>query len=303
MRRVRSLVSILLIFVILLGMQFFISEDVSADSTFSNVQLNGDVLSWDPINNLYGYYRVAFVRADGQDVGGSGFSSNRIDLADSLDGKPMATPGMYTVTLTATDKLGNAYKWIGNYNYNKIELNSITNPVIDPASGYLTWSHDTSNASGAKITYRVDITIDGYEEFEIKTTDRKISVNSFARMGTHDYEINIVPSAPGFRSGFVSTDYLNGVTITNGSTVTGLNIKDNVLTWNKVSGADSYYIYAFYKTGPSTGHYVETTVDQPYYYIPYDLHKNGAMCPQTITYCVSALQGRREDNSRYGDRL
>ena len=159
MRRSRFLVSILLTLAILFGMQFFVRNEVRADLAFPNVRLNGDILSWDPLPNLKGWYHIDFTSNDGGLAPGCGVSSTQCDLAFELDNYAVGT---YTVKLYASDTSGNTYSWTGTYNFNKIELREVSNVTMDQASGYLTWQHDASNAPGAEIVFQVHITIDNY---------------------------------------------------------------------------------------------------------------------------------------------
>ena len=246
MRRSYSFLSIILSIAILLGMQFFAADDVRADDLeFSNIQLNGSYLSWDPIREVDGYYVLNYYGYRGKWA--ASYSTRRpgFDLEKALDEREGITPGSYIVVLTAQDLNGNSYKWEGTYEYNKVLLNTVSGIVIDRKAGYMSWSHDTSNAKGAKITYRVDVDVDNSSKFYLYTDDKKIPLMDFAVSGTHKYHFYIVAMADGFHE---SEDYTDTkeITFTEGKVMTGLKIEDDVLSWDPVEGADSYRIDYFF---------------------------------------------------------
>lgn len=290
MIRSKSLAVVLLTLVILFGMQFFISEEAfAAELAFSNVKLEGDMLSWDSITNCKGGYHITMCRSDGRKVSEDITSKTEADLAKFLDLKAMATKGIYTVTLTASDKSGNTYKWEGNYNYDKVQLKCVDDPVIDPSKGYLIWSHDTSNAPGAKIQYKVVITVDNWRTFTIKTTDKKILPKDFAFLGTHDYEIKITASAEGYRSAVRWYDNLNDITITNGPVITGITVKDGIISWDEFSGADYYIVETCVKTDENSHMFLSLNTGKTRFYAPY--YMKNKYSPQIVNFYIAAYRG------------
>ena len=294
MRRSYSFLSIILSIAILLGMQFFAADDVRADDLeFSNIQLNGSYLSWDPIREVDGYYDLNYYGYRGKWV--ASYSTRRpgLDLEKALDEREGITPGSYIVVLTAKDLNGNSYKWEGTYEYNKVLLNTVSGIVIDRKAGYMSWSHDTSNAKGAKITYRVDVDVDNSSKFYLYTDDKKIPLMDFAVSGTHKYHFYIVAMADGFHESEGYND-TKEITFTEGKVMTGLKIEDDVLSWDPVEGADSYRIDYFFGIENGGGHRSFSFTAATSLDLAGELSMYNAEDPSTITYIVSAYKGDKK---------
>lgn len=242
MRIKNSLLSLLLTLTIVLGMQGGWSADANAASEFPNVDLDGAVLTWDPIEGAEYYY----ISIDGNKWSTKETSAN----INAICREYGCWSGIYSFKLS-TYASNVSYEWMGTYRF-------ITQaPVLTAPSDIVISDEEISwspcpQADKVKCTYHVSVSYKDvrYKELQTKTFDvpaTKISTKSFRQAGLTDYNVSIYATADNYRKSVPAESTLSyNYKLPK---IEGLTFDGMKLSWKPFEGTSAYYVSVEFENG------------------------------------------------------
>ncbi len=304
MSKLKISLSILLALFILAGIQLLKPSEVQAAGDqipFPNIKLSAeDVLEWDDIQDtVNGSVNMNIrVSASDENVSSATYSKSlhRIDLWKFFKNTGKKA-GTYKIILRANEINGKEYYYEFEYEYKYHLLADVKNINLDGKK--LTWVYEDPGVADYKDIYFI-VEVEVYDksddvvltrEYE-KITSCEMPSSSFLLKGEYKYCVYVKPDTDvyGYRRPFIyrpGTFYLNCSDI---STVTGLRVDGDFITWDYLPGAAKYDVHFKRKTSTHGYSYSPVTTRFNSVFMLYYFGNNNF--EHDVEVCVAALDAK-----------
>ena len=306
MKKIKILVSLGLIVILLAWVQIVARDQVFADDylPFPNIVKNGDVISWDTIEDIYGGIDLDIYTPSSETsrVGFSFYKSvTSVDLYELFSGSAAMAAGTYRCVLSTSDTLGNKYRYECTYVHNYHQLNKVEN--IRFSGDKLTWDfQDSEVAAGVEIFYEVQVIVDGrdsYRDSYSRLTSASVPSYLVLQEGTHDYKIRIFAYSDvrGYHKSEVLTE-IKGYEAHGLPLLSNLDITDGLISWDPYPACTDYRVFVAYRLKGAAGNSVTINyVNTNSFYLLRNVSSNAA--EQDITVYVAAIGENGDRKTSY----
>ncbi len=301
MNKLKIFLTVLAAVFILAGVQLFVSSEVRADGEqipFPNItRTSDDVLRWSSIaDTVEGNISVRVRKADNTgttSMTSFSKSSTSFDIRAFLK-RFSPDNGTYKVVMQADEINGNKYYYECEIVYDPHILAAVKNVKL--TADKLTWEfEDPEVADDADIFFNISVDVDNKDNFTVfsaeyeNVTSKEMPSSSFLIKGEYQYTVFIWVRSADYR--YKSPKHTYGSVFTldfpDISTVTGLRVEDDFVSWDHLPGAAMYNVYFKRKTSATGTNYSPVKTYYNSVYMPYYFTDN--FYEQDVEVCVAAL--------------